>query len=303
MNILTSQIHKQKPDIQEMVCQIHKLEAIAIDLDTSEKGKFYYLCCNCLVEKMNNNKISTIQDANDRILSLKSQKKENKIKRDPNEIMNFKSTVDNTLEKLYSQIKAQIHTIQKEKQSVLESVQIQKDFLEDLKSLSEFLSADSQDKQFEFSSDDQFIDEVFKQFQLLFNNSEYFQTVDAFKEAKQKIIEVKENIKIELILQKNKNNQVKLFIFLQKTLSLNKACPTHNKEIIMIDIDTKNKNIQDRFVCVDCISDHPHCQYRTIEKIKFQMIYRQLKQLIIVYLKKPLLKDQTIMNQFLILLI
>ncbi|CAD8177435.1 unnamed protein product [Paramecium octaurelia] len=269
MNILTSQIQQQKPEVLEMVCQIHQLEIIALDLDTSEKGQFQYLCCYCLVDKMNNNKISTIEQTKDRISSLKTQKKENKTKEIQkrldyfknilDQIMDFKNTVENTLEKLYSQIKAQIHTVQQEKQLLLEGVQVQQNFQDDVKSLSQFLSSEYQGKQIEFQQDSQFIDEIFKQFELLFNNASYFQTIDAFKDAKQKINEINENFQIELMPQQNKNNY--------KTPSLNKICPMHNKEIIMIDMDTKKKKVDDRFACVDCISDHPHCQYRTIEKV------------------------------------
>ncbi|CAD8214094.1 unnamed protein product [Paramecium octaurelia] len=46
----------------------------------------------------------------------------------------------------------------------------------------------------------------------------------------------------------------------------------------MIDIDSKNKKIEERFVCVDCISDHPNCQYRTIEKINQQWNHTKKQQ-------------------------
>ncbi|CAD8153687.1 unnamed protein product [Paramecium pentaurelia] len=269
MNILTSQIQQQKPEILEMVCQIHKREIVALDLDTSEKGQLQYMCCNCLVEKINNNKISTIDQTKERIQSFKTQKQENKTKQIQqrldyfkkilDQIMEYKCNVENTLEKIYSQIKAQIFTIQKEKESLLENCQILHNFQEDVKSLSQFLSTDSQDNQMEFQQDSQFIDQIFQQFELLFNNASYFQTIDIFKDAKQKINEINENIKIEIIPLQNKNNQ--------KTPSLNRVCPTHNKEVIMIDMDDKNKKMEDRFVCVDCIEDHPKCKYRTIQKV------------------------------------
>ncbi|CAD8184629.1 unnamed protein product [Paramecium octaurelia] len=272
MNIITSQIHQSKSEVQEIVCQIHKQEIVAIDLDIQEKGNYQYLCCNCLVEKMNNNKISTIEQTKDRIKALQKQRQENKIKEIQirldnfkiiqEQIMEFKCNVENTLEKIYSQIKAQIFTIQKEKQSLLDNFQIQHNFQEEVKSLSEFLSTETQEKQLESIYDSQFIDEIVKQFDLIFNSASYFQTIDTFKDCKQKINEINQNNQIELMSLQNKNSQ--------KTPSLNKICSAHNKEIIMIDIDSKLKNIEERFACVDCISDHPNCQYRTIEKINQQ---------------------------------
>ncbi|CAD8185151.1 unnamed protein product [Paramecium octaurelia] len=272
MNIIMSQTQPQKPEIEEIICQIHKREIVAVDLDLSEKGNFQQMCCICLVEKMNNSKISTIEQTKERIQSLKSQRQENKTKQIQvrldhfkiilDQIMEFKYSVESTLEIIYSQIKAQIFTIQKEKQSQQEKFQTQYNFQEEIRSLSEFLSSESQENQLEFQQDSQFIDEIGKQFDLLINGSAYFQTIDTFKDAKQKINEINQNNQIELSSLHNYNNQ--------KTPSLNKLCPTHNKEIIMIDIDSENKTIEDRFVCVDCISDHPNCQYRTIEKINQQ---------------------------------
>ncbi|CAD8214207.1 unnamed protein product [Paramecium pentaurelia] len=110
MNILSSQIQQQKHEIREMVCQIHKLEVVAVDLETYKKVKFQYMYCDCLVEKINNNKISIIDQTKERIQSFKTQKQQNKTKQ-----------IENTLEKIYSQIKAQIFTIQQEKQSLLEN--------------------------------------------------------------------------------------------------------------------------------------------------------------------------------------
>ncbi|CAD8117764.1 unnamed protein product [Paramecium primaurelia] len=260
MNILTSQIQQQKPEILEMVCQIHKREIVAVDLDTQKKVN--YNICAVIVQQRN----LTIT----KFQLLIRQKKEFNLLRPKNKkirqnrfnkgwITSRKYLIKSWNSNIYSQIKAQIFTIQQEKQSLLENSQILHNFQEDVKLLSEFLSTDNQDNQMEFQQDSQFIDEIFKQFELLFNYASCFQSIDIFKDAKQKINEINENVKIEIIPLQNKNKQ--------KTPSLNRVCPTHNKEIIMIDIDDKNKKMEDRFVCVDCIDDHPKCEYRTIEKV------------------------------------
>ncbi|CAK84034.1 unnamed protein product, partial (macronuclear) [Paramecium tetraurelia] len=269
MNILNSQIQKQILETQEMICQNHKSQIVAVDLDVSENGQCQYLCSNFLVEKMNSNKISTIEQTKERIQSLKIQKQQNKtkeiqqrldqFKKILDQIMDYKCNVDGVLEKIYSQIKAQIFAIQKEKSSQSETYQSMYNFQDDVKFLSDYLSTDPLHKQLEFQQDNQFIDQIFSQFELLFNNASYFQTIHTFKDAKQKINELNENMKFQLVSSQSKNNQ--------KTPTLSIVCPTHQKEIIMIDIETKNRNIEDRFACVDCISDRPHYQYRTIEKV------------------------------------
>ncbi|CAD8175706.1 unnamed protein product [Paramecium pentaurelia] len=55
-----------------------------------------------------------------------------------------------------------------------------------------------------------------------------------------------------------------------KTSSLNRICPNHKKEIILIDMDSQNKKIEDRFACVDCIPENPQIKYCSIETINKQ---------------------------------
>ncbi|CAD8161829.1 unnamed protein product [Paramecium pentaurelia] len=280
MNAITQQLEQYKPEIQENICEIHKIDIVAIDLDISEKCQFQYLCYHCLVAKINNNNISTIEQTKERIQSFKTKKQENKskeiqqrldyFKKILDQIGDFKRNVENILDKIYTQINAQIVTIQKEKSSLLENYQPFYNFQDEVKSLSKFLSTDNQDKQLEFQQDSQFIDQIFQQFELLFNNASYFQTIDTFKDAKQKIELMNENIKFELMASKRQNSL--------KTTTLNRICQKHNKEILMIDIDTKNKKMEDRFVCIDCISDHPNCQYKTIEKVNEELNYVKNEQ-------------------------
>ncbi|CAD8120135.1 unnamed protein product [Paramecium primaurelia] len=58
---------------------------------------------------------------------------------------------------------------------------------------------------------------------------------------------------------KQKNEFVNNYIYKlkQKTPSLSRICFNHKKEIIMIDMDTENKKIEDRLVFVDCIFENP----------------------------------------------
>ncbi|CAD8213730.1 unnamed protein product [Paramecium pentaurelia] len=72
-----------------------------------------------------------------------------------------------------------------------------------------------------------------------------------------------ENNVIELIPQFITKND-------SKTPSLSRVCSNHKKEIIMIDMDSQEKNIEDRFACVDCISENPNTKYQTIENVNKQ---------------------------------
>ncbi|CAD8151285.1 unnamed protein product [Paramecium octaurelia] len=57
-----------------------------------------------------------------------------------------------------------------------------------------------------------------------------------------------------------------------RTPSVSRVCVSHKKEIIMIDMDSQKKKIEDRFVCVNCISDNPQIKYQTIEDVNKQWI-------------------------------
>ncbi|CAD8162604.1 unnamed protein product [Paramecium octaurelia] len=267
MNIL-----KQKQEAQicalDTICQTHQLELIAVDLDLSDKAQIKFYCGKCLVEKINNNNLTTIEQSKERILQAKAKQQENNIKENQarltyyknilDQILDFKRSVDDTLEKIYKQIQQFIFPIQKEKQE-LQDYEQQLNYFEDIKQLSQLYSQECQKSQ-KLVEDNNFIDSIQSQLELLFNNSEYFQMLDTIKNTKGIIKDIKENNAIELIpLLIIKNDQ--------KTLSLNRICSNHKKEIIMIDMDSQNKKIEDRFVCVHCISENPQIKYQPIENV------------------------------------
>ncbi|CAD8175693.1 unnamed protein product [Paramecium pentaurelia] len=270
MNIL-QQKSSQEP--QETICKAHNLELIAIDLDMSDKSQIKFFCGKCLVDKLNNNKVTTIEQSKERIQQIKTQQKEIETKENQarlsyyknilDQIMDFKRFMDDSLEKIHKQIQQYMFPIQKEKLELQEK-QYQLNYFEDIKQLSELYS-NNQQKSNNLIEDNHFVDELTKQFELLFNNAEYFQTLDTFKNTKQIIKDLMENNIIELPpLLQTKNEY--------KTPSLNRICVNHKKEIIMIDMDSQSKKIEDRFVCVDCISENPQIKYQTIENINKQWI-------------------------------
>ncbi|CAD8203718.1 unnamed protein product [Paramecium pentaurelia] len=188
-------------------------------------------------------------------------------------------------------------TIQKEKSSLIENYQSFYNFQDDIKSLSEFISTDNQEKQLECQLTSQF----FQQFALLFNN---VILLHIFKLSTHlKILNKKSNQQIKIL---NLNQWIqklqllsKFIIIFQKTPSLNSNCQKHYKEIIMINIDTKNKKMEDRFVFVDCISDHPNCQYTTIEKVNQELNYAKNQQdlILIDFKAKNLEKYEELLNK------
>ncbi|CAD8195826.1 unnamed protein product [Paramecium pentaurelia] len=285
MNIL-QQNYNQEP--QETICKTHNLEFIAVDLDMSDKSQIKFFCGKCLVDKLNNNKVTTIEQSKERIKQIKTQQQEIKTKENQtrlnyyknilDQIMDFKRSIYDSLEKIHKQIQQYMFPIQKEKQDLQEN-QYQLNYFEDIKQLSELYSSDQQQSN-NLIEDKYFIDELTKQFELSFNNAEYFQTLDTFKNTKQIIQDLMENNIIELQpLLQTKNEY--------KTPSLNRICVNHKKEIIMIDMDSQNKKIEDRLVCVDCISENPQIKYQTIENINKQWIdYNSESQNILLQYQK-----------------
>ncbi|CAD8172211.1 unnamed protein product [Paramecium pentaurelia] len=268
MNILNQ---KQVQEKQETICKIHNLELIAVDFDLSDKSQIQFFCGKCLVEKMNNNKVTTIEQSKERIQLVKAQQRDIKTKENQarlsyyknilDQIMDFKQSINDSLEKMYKQIQQYIYPIQKEKQEIQEYEQ-QLNYFEDIKQLSELYSQEQQ-KSPKLIEDNHFINEIQRQFELLFNSSEYFQTLDTFKNTKETIKDIMENNVIELIPQLIKKNDY-------KTPSLSRICSNHKKEIIMIDMDSSTNKIEDRFACVDCISENPQIKYQTIENVDKQ---------------------------------
>ncbi|CAD8214098.1 unnamed protein product [Paramecium octaurelia] len=48
-------------EIQKIICQIHQHDIIAVNLDNLQISQIQYLCCNCLVEKMNDDKYKQLK--------------------------------------------------------------------------------------------------------------------------------------------------------------------------------------------------------------------------------------------------
>ncbi|CAD8100621.1 unnamed protein product [Paramecium primaurelia] len=240
-----------------------------------DKAQIQFFCGKCLVEKINNHKVTTIEQSKERIQQIKIQQKDIKSKENQarlnyyknilDQIMNFKQSIDDSLEKMYKQIQQYIFPIQKEKKE-LQECESQLNYFEDIKQLSELYSQEQQ-KSPKLIEDNHFVNEIQRQFELLFNNSEYFSTLDTIKSTKEKIKDIMENNVIELIPQFIVKND-------SKTPSLSRICSNHKKEIIMIDMDSQEKKIEDRFVCVDCISENPNTKCLTII---MKLLFMQIK--------------------------
>ncbi|CAD8150596.1 unnamed protein product [Paramecium octaurelia] len=296
-----------------MVCEIHKLEIIALDLDTSEKDSFN----TCA--KINNIKISTIEQAIDRISSLKTQKKRKQDKK-IEMIMDFKNTVLKIFQKKFK-VKQQPKFIRyKEKNNLyLKAFKSSRIFKMMPNHYLNFFHQSSKTNKFNFNE----IANLLMEF--LNNLNSYLITLHIFKLSTH-----------SRMLNRRSIKQANMFKVNQ--------WPKKIKIII--------KKLDDRFACVDCISDYPHCQYRTIEKVNqewnsskqqqdrnlndlklmrqdkqeklnqlialirkiitnnlMKSVNRQLhnfqqpKQLIFVNSSKSLSKDQVMKNQFQILVI
>ncbi|CAD8195739.1 unnamed protein product [Paramecium octaurelia] len=137
----------QQYENRENMCQIHNSERIAIDLNSTQNGSIKYLCCNCVVEQLNNNRVSTIQQTQARIQEYKALRQEKRTRDIQIKLQQYKIVLEKYIEfkinacsalaKIEDQIKTQI-TILEEKQSLLKNFQTTSNFQEDVKQLSEF---------------------------------------------------------------------------------------------------------------------------------------------------------------------
>ncbi|CAD8190140.1 unnamed protein product [Paramecium octaurelia] len=301
MNIL---IQKQAQEIQETICKNHNLELIAVDLDVSDKAQIQFFCGKCLVEKLNNNKVTTIEQSKERIQQIKSQQKDVKTKENSarlnyyknilDQIMDFKQSIDNSLGKMYKQIQQYIFPIQKEKQE-LQEFESQLNYFEDIKQLSDLYSQEQQQSP-KLIEDNYFINEIQREFELLFNSPEYFQTIDTFKNTKEAIKVIMENNVIELVHSNIKKNDF-------KTPSLSRICNNHKKEIIMIDMDSQNQKIEDRlhvWIEYNMETENILKEYKKENKEKKSELFNQLGQMRRNYNKKlNEISEKLIAEQFL----
>ncbi|CAD8202281.1 unnamed protein product [Paramecium octaurelia] len=265
---------------QEIICKSHNLEFIAVDLDMSDKSQIKMFCSQFLVDKLNNKQITTYEQSKERIQQLKTQQQQIKIKENQgrlnyynnilNQIVDFKRSIDDSLEKMYKQIWQNIFQIQNDKKELQENQQ-QFNYFEDIKQLSELSSSDRY-KSTKLIEDNTFIDDLTRQFEQLFNNDEYFQTLDTFKNTKQ--------------------------IIQYKTPCISRICVNHKKEVIMIDMDSQKKKIEDRFVCVDCVFENPLIKQQTIENVnKLWIDYSSGDQLQLIEINNTLEIENNFINQ------
>ncbi|CAK80506.1 unnamed protein product (macronuclear) [Paramecium tetraurelia] len=204
--------------------------------------------------------------------------------------MDFKQSINDSLEKMCKQIQQYVFPIQKEKQE-LQEFESQLSYFEDITQLSKLYSQEQQQSP-KLIQDNHFINEIQIQFELLFISSEYFQTVDTFKNTKEIIKDIIDNNVIELVPSNITKND-------SKTPSLSRICSYHKKEIIMIDIDSQKQKIEDRFACVDCIYENPQIQYQTIENIdkQWKEYNTDIEKIITEYNKESKGKKSELLNQ------
>ncbi|CAD8198431.1 unnamed protein product [Paramecium octaurelia] len=262
-------------------------QLIAVDLDVSDKAQIQFFCGKCLVEQLNNNKVTTIEQSKERIQQIKSYQKDIKIKENQarlnyyknilDQIMDFKQSIDTSLEKMYKQIQQYLFPIQKEKQE-LQEFESQLNYFEDLKQLSELYSQEQQQSP-KLIEDNNFINEIQREFELLFNSSEYFQTIDTFKNTKETIKNILENNVIELVHSNIKKNNFK----------------GNNYDYM----DSQKQKIEDRFACVDCIYENPQIKYQNIENIdkQWKEYNMETENIFKVYKKESKEKKCELFNQ------
>ncbi|CAD8151287.1 unnamed protein product [Paramecium octaurelia] len=105
-----------------------------------DKSQIKFFCGKCLVDKLNNNKVTTtIEQSKESISQMKTQQQEIRTKENQarlnyykiilDQIMDFKRSMDDSLEELYKQLQQYIFPIQKENQEIQYSF----NYFEDIK--------------------------------------------------------------------------------------------------------------------------------------------------------------------------
>ncbi|CAD8061542.1 unnamed protein product [Paramecium primaurelia] len=245
MNMLSSQM----PEDQR-ICEIHQLKVTAIDLDLSNNGLICYLCSNCLIEKMNNKKISTIKQTKERIQSFKAQKQEKKNQIILNNIrivlnnnvINYGVQIIRDLKSIYNKNT----TIEEEQYFSQENFQAPLNFIYDVQ-LSQFISTSKNQMNFKkiFNLQMKFVNNL-SSLLIMEHTAKFFQLQRVLNRKQQKLI------------------KLKYCLFNVKIIKKHQIQRSFVKYMI---IDSKNKKLKDRFACGECICDNLQCKYSTIEKV------------------------------------
>ncbi|CAD8215293.1 unnamed protein product [Paramecium octaurelia] len=255
-------------EIEKKICQVHKLEIVAVDLKTQTRIDDKYLCTRCLAERVDKENMALLNEATEMIQSMKTQslklsKEENvlrltNLKQLSSSIKSFKNQIKSELGKLLLLIDQQMEQIQTEIESKESKLEIN-NYDEEIQILSKNYKGN-----FNYNIPKQ---QVYKEKDLALVQLIQESIESQYKS--QNFIEIMESINLirssEPINQQANINQIPTKEFDQhKTPCLNQICNKHNKEIIMLNINYSEPKFG-RFACVECIQENP-IQYVSLKE-------------------------------------
>ncbi|CAD8214857.1 unnamed protein product [Paramecium octaurelia] len=228
-------------EIEKKICQVHKLEIVAVDLKTQTRIDDKYLCTRCLAERVDKENITLLNEATEMIQNMKTQslklpKEENvlrltNLKQLSSSIKSFKNQIKSQLGKWFLLIDQQMEQIQTE--------------------------IESKESKLEINNCDEEIQILSKNYKGNFNYNIPKQQI--YKEKDLALVQlIQESIESQykqqvLVNQQANINQIPTKEFDQhKTPCLDQRCNKHDKEIIMLNINDNEPKFG-RLACVQYI--------------------------------------------------
>ncbi|CAD8105726.1 unnamed protein product [Paramecium sonneborni] len=237
------------------ICQIHQLEILAIDLQSSNNVEDKYYCLKCLTQKFDQQQLASVQEAKEKISQIREQEKQ-KLKDDYQKrienletlrslIREYTNSISKTIKEISAKTDAKIEQLQKQSQCDTylndEESQDQDVITQSITSKEQSQSQSNQkiEKQ-SLDDDDAFFCQTIQLLADTQNSSQYQAILKQFEKS--------QICKIDEITQSQNANNDKY-----KTPSLKVQCQKHMKEIIMI--NTNPNNDSPLLACVVCISE------------------------------------------------
>ncbi|CAD8058027.1 unnamed protein product [Paramecium primaurelia] len=255
-------------EIEKKLCQVHKLEIVAVDLKSQTRIDDKYLCTRCLAERVDKENMALLNEATEMIQSMKTQslkiaKEENvlrltNLKQLQSSIKSFKNQIKTELGKLLQLVDQQMEQIQTEIESKDSKLEI-KNYDEEIQILSKNyignFSYNIPKQQTYKEKDVALVQLIYESLQSQSKSQNFIQIMESIDQIRSSIP----------ITQQAKINETPAKEFDQhKTPCLNQICNKHNKEIIMLNVNYNEPKFG-RLACVECIQENP-IQYISLKE-------------------------------------
>ncbi|CAD8130475.1 unnamed protein product [Paramecium sonneborni] len=275
----------QTQETEKKICQIHRLDVVAVDLKSETRLEDKYLCTRCLTDKIDKENMALLFEANQMIQSMKTQslkqsKEENtlrltNLKQLSSSIKSFINYIKTELGKLLHLVDQQIEQIQNEIESKETKIEI-KNFDDEIQILSEnYIGNFNYNIPQEKTQKQKDIELI----QLIQESLQSQSKSQYFSQIMESIDQIRQSTPI--IQQANINKMSVKEFDQHKTPCLKQTCNKHSKEIIMFNLNLNQPNFS-RLACVECIEEVP-IQYISLKEAnkRWKLFVGQQEDLIV----------------------